>query len=586
MTTTPLPAKTLPRGIAAGLAVLVVAGLAAAAFFGGPGMLHAAGLGASPQAQATAVAAPQTAQVTTLTAETRVTASGPVTAVQSGAVFWKTTGNVAEVYVQPGDPVQAGQALMRLDPLSAPQAVIAAQADLVTAQRALDDLTTPPELTLAQAQKNVANAQKALDDLRTPPAVNVALARQAVAKAEDTLDKAQTTLDEIQSPDVKFYEDQFKKAQDAYTNAQQNTTLVDIGALQVSLRNAQKQLQTATDVYNNAKDAFAQCPACLKVFAYDRMTTWEDAVNLYTDAVNQVQVLQTQIDQSQRGSSLAVDAAKDNLDAARNHLDWALAGPKATTLGVAEAAVSVAQASVADTQDKLNELLTPKPEDVALAEASLADAQDKLNHLQHGADPRDLAVAQARLEAAQATVSGLTLTAPFAGEVLAVNYQAGDAVGASQAAVTLANRQVLRVEAQIDEADIRHIAVGNPVSVTFEALPGVTLAGEVTWINAAGTTLQGLVKYTVRTELRESAPGVLLGMTADVSILASQQAGVLAVPLGAVLRDGQGEYVNRVRGSAVERVSVTSGAVQGSLVVVSGALQAGDEVQVFSSRAP
>jgi HlyD family secretion protein len=183
-------------------------------------------------------------------------------------------------------------------------------------------------------------------------------------------------------------------------------------------------------------------------------------------------------------------------------------------------------------------------------------------------------------------VNGLTLTAPFAGEVLAVNYQPGDAVAVTQAAVTVANRQVLRVEAQIDEADIRHIAVGNPVEVTFEALPGVKLSGKVTWINAAGATLQGLVKYTVRTELTETDPGVLLGMTADVSILADQQAGALAVPLGAVLRDQQGEFVNRVQGTAVERVSVTSGAVQGSLVVVAGALQPGDEVQVFSNRAP
>jgi HlyD family secretion protein len=248
--------------------------------------------------------------------------------------------------------------------------------------------------------------------------------------------------------------------------------------------------------------------------------------------------------------------------------------------------VDVAESALADAQDKLNKLLNPDPADVALAEANLADAQDKLDHLRNGADPRDLAVAQARLEAVQAAVSALTLTAPFEGEVLAVNCQPGDAVAPAQAAVTLANRRVLRVEAQLDEADMGQIAVGQPVSVTFETLPGVVLAGQVTWIDGNGTPVQGVVKYTVRVEMPQSEPRVLLGMTANVSILTQRQAGALAVPPGAVLRDEQGEFVNRIRDGQVERVNVISGQVQNGLLVVAGALQPGDEVQLPNGRLP
>jgi HlyD family secretion protein len=528
----------------------------------------------------------ETARVITVTAESYVTSVGAVMPVQSGTVMWKTTGTVAAVYARVGDRVQAGQPLMALDPLSAPQAVLAAQADQVSAQRALDDLLRPTALTVAQAQKNVAKAKETLDDLRQPPAVNVALARQTVAKAQDTLDKARKNLANTQSPDLKYYQDQVRNAQDALTNAQQNTTLTDIGQLPVALRNAQKQLETATDVYNNAKDGFAQCPNCEKVWAYDRMTNWADAQNLYTDAVNLVEQIQLQIDQSQRGSVQGVSTAQDNFDKAQRNLKWVQSGPDAIALAVNQAAVDVAESALADAQDKLNKLLHPTPEDVAVAEASLADAQDKLSHLQNGADPRDLAAAQARLAAAQATVNGLTLTAPFAGEVLAVNDLAGDAAVVGQAGVMLANRAELRVEAQIDEADVRQIAVGEPVSVTFEALPGLTVAGQVTWISENGAAMQGLVKYTVRVALAQSDPRVRLGMTANLAILADRQVGALAVPPGVLQRDQQGEFVSRVNNGGVERVSVTSGQTQDGFVVVVGALRPGDEVQVAEGRLP
>jgi multidrug efflux pump subunit AcrA (membrane-fusion protein) len=49
--------------------------------------------------------------------------------------------------------------------------------------------------------------------------------------------------------------------------------------------------------------------------------------------------------------------------------------------------------------------------------------------------------------------------------------------------------------------------------------------------------------------------------------------------------DQQGEFVNRVKGGVVERVKVVSGQIDGDVVVVTGALQPGDEVQIIPPRA-
>jgi HlyD family secretion protein len=151
--------------------------------------------------------------------------------------------------------------------------------------------------------------------------------------------------------------------------------------------------------------------------------------------------------------------------------------------------------------------------------------------------------------------------------------------------VALANRSLLRVDAQVDETDIGQIKVGNPVTLTLDALPDVTLTGKVTWINGGGATVQGLVKYTVRIDINGNDPRVLIGMTANVAIITNMQVGVLAVPLDAVQLDQAGEYVNRVKDGVVERVKVTSGQIDGDLVVVVGTLKVGDLVQIIPPKA-
>lgn len=93
------------------------------------------------------------------------------------------------------------------------------------------------------------------------------------------------------------------------------------------------------------------------------------------------------------------------------------------------------------------------------------------------------------------------------------------------------------------------------------------------------------MKYTVRIDLAVSDPRALLGMTANVSIVTDKQTGALAVPLDAVQLDQQGEYVNRVTNGTVERVKVVSGQIQNDVVVVTGALQPGDAVQLIPPKA-
>ena len=93
-----------------------------------------------------------------------VGATGVVRSNQSATLIWDTSGSVDEVNTVVGNTVEEGELLASIRQTTLPQNVILAQADLVNAQQALEDLQNTA-LQEAQALKAVEDAQQALDIL-------------------------------------------------------------------------------------------------------------------------------------------------------------------------------------------------------------------------------------------------------------------------------------------------------------------------------------------------------------------------------------------------------------------------------------
>jgi HlyD family secretion protein len=79
-------------------------------------------------------------KVVSLTTAETIEASGSLEAQPFAALNWKASGVVEKVYVKTGDYVKAGDRLATLRPSSTSASIVSAQADLVTAQKDLDDL--------------------------------------------------------------------------------------------------------------------------------------------------------------------------------------------------------------------------------------------------------------------------------------------------------------------------------------------------------------------------------------------------------------------------------------------------------------
>ncbi len=488
------------------------------------------------QAGANGGQAIETGTVTSQTAVTVVESSGPVEPQQQATLGWKTSGTVAAVLVQVGDVVQPGDILMTIDLSSAPANVVQAQSDLLAAQQALDDLYEPPT-ALA-----IANAEKAIVD------------------AQDALDTAERSLNALLNPDLEWLQEQVDAKAQALLTAQQNAEKTDLGNLTAALEAAQKDLETKTNQLNDARTAQEQCPGCTTLFinATGRRMSLEDAEQQYQDAVDALRVAELNLAQANQSNQDAIEAAQDALDTAEANLRAAQDEPDALELALRQA-----------TYDR--------------AVAALADAEDKLDELQTGPETADVAAAEMRITTLETTLDSVNLRATFAGEVLAVLAQPGDPVTQGTPAVRLANRDQLHVDVSVDETDVSQITVGDPVSVTLDALSELSLPGTVAAIETFGETVQGLVRYTVRVDLIESDPRLYLSMTANATIVTEVEENALAVPLDAIQFDEAGEYVNRVlAGSVLERVNVITGQTDGDLVFVSGDLSVGDQVQIIA----
>jgi HlyD family secretion protein len=225
--------------------------------------------------------------------------------------------------------------------------------------------------------------------------------------------------------------------------------------------------------------------------------------------------------------------------------------------------------------------------DLALKKAELEDAQQTYDSLKDGPNAQDVLAAQARVDAAQATVDSMSIIAPFDGEVLYVESQSGDLVSADTFAVNVANLDQLYVETQVDESDIANISVGDQVSATLDAVPGVALTGDVSVINPVGEEVSGLVKYTVRVDLDKvhENSSLPLNATVNVVIQIKEASAALAVPITTIQNDSQGEYVLVVQSDGTtKRVDVVSGSIVGDLVAVTGELKEGDRISTQSNE--
>jgi HlyD family secretion protein len=149
-----------------------------------------------------------------------------------------------------------------------------------------------------------------------------------------------------------------------------------------------------------------------------------------------------------------------------------------------------------------------------------------------------VADAKAALSSDTTNLGKASIRSPIDGVVLTRSVDPGNAVAASLQAVTLftiaADLKQMKLQVNIDEADVGQVRQGQSASFTVAAWPGRSFPAAITRIGFGSTTKENVVTYVA--ELSVDNPELLLrpGMTATASIAAVERQGVLLVPNAAL----------------------------------------------------
>ena len=413
----------------------------------------------------------QTAKVSRGDLTAFVGATGTVRSSQSTVLSWQTTGTIDKVNVAMRQVVQANTVLAELDPGSLPQAVIMAQADLVSSQKALDTLMTS-STDRANAQLALVKAQKAVDDA----------------------DKKRQSL-------------QFQRA------SQQT---IDIA--RANLIQAKSALDDAAAIYNRNKSRSSDDP-------------------VYAAALSQYA------------------AAQQRYDQANYNLQYVQGLPSPLDIQEADANLEVAR-------------------------AQLQSAKQDWERVKDGPNEQDVAAAQARVAAAQATLNMVRLTAPFTGTITAVNNKPGDQAAPGMAAFQLDDLSKLYIDMAVSEVDIDRIQTGQPVTLTLDAVQDKQFQGTVSDISpVASADKSGAVNFTVTVEITDKSQQIRPGMTAAANIAVSQLKNVLLVPNRAIRTQNGKRIVYIAQNGVPTPVEITLGSSSNtSSEVIKGDIKEGDEI--------
>lgn len=358
-------------------------------------------------------------------------ATGTVRAKQSAILVWQAAGTVEGVHVSVGDSVNAQDVLAGLEKTSLPQSVILAEADLVNAQKTLDDLMS----------SNTAQAEAVI----------------ILRDAQESYDKA-----------VNYYDSLFKPYQ------------------------------------------------------YDRIVYIRKVTPFGVKSIPEIKTVKVK---------------------------------KADEKTIAKA-----------------------DEDLALARAKLDDAQRTYDLLKDG-NTTEIVAAQARVDAAQATLNLARVIAPFDGTVTESYPLSGDQVPAGATAFRLDNLTSLFVDVDVSEVDINSVKIGQPVTLTFDAILGREYHGDVVEVSQVGSAAQGVVNFKVTVELTDADASVKPGMTAAVNIVVEELKDVVLVPNRAVrLVDGERVVYLLVDGQSVKKEIRLGSSSDTMSVVAVGDVKQGDIV--------
>jgi HlyD family secretion protein len=203
----------------------------------------------------------------------------------------------------------------------------------------------------------------------------------------------------------------------------------------------------------------------------------------------------------------------------------------------------------------------------------------------------DKPVAQAKLKEAEAAVdraqrkiSQTAIHSPLAGVVYNLPIRLGAYVNPGDLVANIGRLDRLRVRVYVDEPELGRVAVGQQVTISWDALPGKQWRGAVeqmpTQVAPLGTRQVGEVLCTIENPEGELVPG----STINAEIRTGTVANALTIPKEALRHDAATSGVFLLQGSTVAWRAVKVGVTSVTRAQITDGLAEGDAVALPGDR--
>lgn len=170
-----------------------------------------------------------------------------------------------------------------------------------------------------------------------------------------------------------------------------------------------------------------------------------------------------------------------------------------------------------------------------------------------------LSVAEEEVRTAKLSLENPRIVAPFSGTITARYVEVGQWVVPSETLFTLVDQSQREVEVRVDAADSGGIAVGQTVTLSSDAFPGLEWQESVTRLAAATSNVGNANTVSVYISLGSSAPSLRFGQQVDAEIRTAWNPSALKVPYAAIINRNGKSYVAVVQDNFVNLVEVETG---------------------------
>ncbi|MDD5456330.1 MAG: efflux RND transporter periplasmic adaptor subunit [Candidatus Margulisbacteria bacterium] len=177
----------------------------------------------------------------------------------------------------------------------------------------------------------------------------------------------------------------------------------------------------------------------------------------------------------------------------------------------------------------------------------------------------------------------IPLLAPINGEVIAVNFNAGQAVGLSDELIVLSDHLI--VKAQVDETDIGKIKLGQKTNIYLDAYPNDIVTGKVIHISYESTVVNNVTIYEVEIILDKTPAFFRSGMSANINILVKDKKHVLTLPLTAIQEEGNKKFVLVQNGkNPAEKVRIKIGLMDDTKAEIISGLNENNQIEIKTKK--